>query len=413
MGTLADLDAALKDLIRRNTVTIPPYPAVAMRLQQLVATSSYGTHDLAKVAVTDGVVTGFVLRAANAAAVRGGTKIVSVSEAVGRLGAAEVVRIALAVSMGAEAGRRGPLATLRRRIWQEALAGALVAFHIASIRGLPAQEAFVGGLLHDVGRTVAVTCLETLLSNYADRRTLPESEWMGIVEMWHQDLGLLTAKKWGLPDVIQAIVAHHHTPERAPAQYRQLVDTVRAADAVVHLLVSRPVVSAERLGQLGCLSSQEAARLVLLIPSIGPFVVSLEELSPQVPGAEVLSQVLGAGAATSRQPVEHRPEGGFPVKVVRPTGELDGLCTRLSGTAFGVVTRERLPDNFLVQFKLAPPTGRPFDVHAFIESCGPAAEGGYEAEARLFALAGSAKEQWQALLADHSDGSLRVSSALS
>jgi HD-like signal output (HDOD) protein len=410
MGTLSDLDAALKDLIRRNTVTVPPYPAVAMRLQQLVASTSYGTHDLAKVAVTDAVVTGFLLRAANGAAVRGPTKIVSVSEAVARLGAAEVVRIALAVSMGAEAGRRGPLASLRRRIWQEALAGALVSFHIATIRGLPAQEAFIGGLLHDVGRTVAVTCLETLLASYADRRALPQSEWMGVVEMWHQDLGVLTAKKWGLPDGIQSAVAHHHAPERAPPAHRPLVEAVRAADAVVHLLVSRPGVSADKLTQLGCVTHQEAAQLVLLIPSIGPFVVGLEDLSPQAPpSAEVLSQVLSAG--TSRVASEPRAEGAFPVKVVRPRGEVDGQCTRWSGSAFGVVTRERLPDNYLVPFKLQPPSARPFEVHAFIDSCSPGPDG-FETEARLFALAGAAREQWQALLSDLADAPLRPSHAM-
>src|SRR5215213_190460 len=110
----SDLDNALRDLIQRDVVPVPPYPAVAMRLQQLVAKGEYGSYDVAKIAVTDPVVTGYLLRAANAAAVRGTVKVASVSDAVGRLGAAEVVRIALAVSLGAEASRRGGLAPLRR-----------------------------------------------------------------------------------------------------------------------------------------------------------------------------------------------------------------------------------------------------------------------------------------------------------
>ena len=85
---IPDLEAAIRALIERDAVTIPPYPGVAMRLQQLVQTGNYGMNDLAKVAMTDPVVTGYLLRASNSAAYRGASAITSVADAVMRIGGA-------------------------------------------------------------------------------------------------------------------------------------------------------------------------------------------------------------------------------------------------------------------------------------------------------------------------------------
>jgi HD-like signal output (HDOD) protein len=392
-----DLDTALKSLIQRDAVQVPPYPAVAMRLQQMVAGGAYGTNDVAKVAVTDPVVTGYLLRAANSAAVRGTAQVTNVSDAVARLGASEVVRIALAVSLGADAAKRGPLAAVRRRIWQEALAAALLSFHLANMRSVPPQEAFVCGLLHDVGRVVAVVCVETLLTRAGDTRTLPEHDWLAIADRVHIDLGTIVATKWGLPEVLKAAIAAHHHPEQAGA-HKAMVDIVRAADAVVGVLLTQPLVTAEMLMSAAGLNPNEAARLTSQIHAIATFVAGMEEISTAMPGAEVLSQVLATDPPLA--PAAERPrEGGFPVKVVRGSGEFEGHCVRVTGSGLEVVVPEKLPEKYLVRFALFPPGGgAPFDVHAFVETCQPGA-GGFDVQARLFALAGPIKDRWNALLA--------------
>lgn len=399
MAATNDLDAALKNLIQRDEVQVPPYPAVAMRLQQLVAGSSYGTHDVAKVAVTDPVVTGYLLRAANSAAVRGTAQITNVSDAVARLGASEVVRIALAVSLGADAAKRGPLAAVRRRIWQEALASALLSFHIATMRGAPAQEAFVCGLLHDVGRVVAVTCVEALLTRAGDTRTLPEHDWLAIADRVHVDMGVMVASKWGLPDVLKASIAAHHQPEQA-GDHMAMVAIIAASDAVVGVLLTQPLVTAEMLMEAAGLTAPEATRMVGMINTIASFVAGMEEISAAIPGAEVLSQVLAAEEPPAPAPAaDRRPEAGFPVKVVRGSGEFEGYCVRITGSGLEVVVPEKLPEKYLVRFALYPPGGGPpFDVHAFVETCHAGARG-FDVQARLFALAGPIKDRWNALLA--------------
>jgi len=71
MEDARDLEALVVDLIKRNNVNIPPYPVVAMRLQNLVGSEDFGMGDLQRVIGGDPVLAATILRYANSAAFRG------------------------------------------------------------------------------------------------------------------------------------------------------------------------------------------------------------------------------------------------------------------------------------------------------------------------------------------------------
>jgi HD-like signal output (HDOD) protein len=388
-----DLEAAIRSLIERDAVSIPPYPGVAMRLQQLVQTGNYGMNDLSKVAMTDPVVTAFLLRAANSAAYRGASQITSVSDAVMRIGGSDVVRIAIAASLGAQAGRKGALATMRRRIWQESLTSAVICFQLANARRMNQQEAFVCGLLHDIGKVVATSSLETVLAQNKDERTLSEDEWMAYIDRFQADLGRVTAKKWTLAEVIQAVISDDPTVE-ATGNFKAMVEVVRVADAVVAMMMTDAAVSQERLEQIPGLTRPEAAVLLNAIPAIGPFVASMDEATPAAAGPPTTSQV----AAPPPRPAEPTGQANFPATILRANGQADVQCYRVSPNGLTFVAKERQQHKYLVKLQLRPPNIAPFEVHASVENCKPDPEG-FAIDGRLFALAGGAKDKWAALLA--------------
>ena len=392
-AAIPDLKAAVTDLINRDAVVIPPYPGVAMRLQQLVGTNNYGMNDLAKVAMSDPVVTGFLLRAANSAALRGRDQITSVSAAVSRLGASEVVRIAIAASLGAEAGRKGALAVLRKQVWQRSLTSAVVCFQLANARRLDGQEGFVCGLLHDIGEVVTVSCLETLLSKHKDERMLSADAWMAFVRDFHGELGVLTATKWKLSEVLQTVIANHHLPSYTGA-HQQAVDLVRATDEVVDLILDDPLVTQERLAALPSVSPAEAQILYAAIPGIAPFVASMDEVAAPPAGPALVSQV----AAAPAKPDAEKSKADFPVTFIKAGGQMDGHCYGLTKATLTVVTKERQPAKYLAKLQLRPPMTAPFEVHASVEDCRPDPEG-FAVEMKLFALSGGAKDKWAAILA--------------
>ena len=110
-----DLDAAIVDLVSRGAVKIPPYPAVAMKVEQLVRRQDFGLAELTKLVASDQALAADALRLANSAFYSRGTAVTSLNAAIGRIGAKEVARLALASGLGVHAGKPGPLASLKRR----------------------------------------------------------------------------------------------------------------------------------------------------------------------------------------------------------------------------------------------------------------------------------------------------------
>jgi HD-like signal output (HDOD) protein len=381
-----DLEAAVKDLISRDKIAIPPYPGVAMKLQKLVQSGNYGMNDLAKTAMSDPVVTGSLLRAANSPAYRGTSQVTSVADAVTRMGASDVVRIAISSSLGAEAGKKGGLAPLRRRVWKESLISAVVSFQIATVRKLNPQEGFVCGLLHDIGRVVGVGALEALLAQRKDGRQLTESEWMTFIDKFHVDLGVLTAKKWGLSEVLLAVISSHHKPE--PGPHRSMVDVIVTSDEVVGLMLREATVTQEMLRAVPGLAPAEAVALFNAIPGIGPFVASMDEGTPTAPGPAAPSQV-----TPPPPPVTGVAKTDFPVTLIRATGTIDGRCYRAMRNGLTFILKERLPAGYLLRLQLRPPSTTAFEVHASVEGCVNDPDG-FEISAKLFALSGNSRDRW-------------------
>lgn len=394
-SALQDLEPHITDLISRDQVKVPPYPGVAMRLQALVSSGNYGMGDLVKVVSGDQVLAAALLRVANSAAYKATTQISSVPDAVSRLGSGEVVKLALATTMGAESSRKGPLNELRRRGWQDSLVSAFVAFQLAHARKLNAQEGFVCGLLHDFGRIVTVATLETILAQKKDTRACTEEEWLHIIDHFHVELGLVVAARWKLSDLLQAVISAHHKPELSGV-HRPMVDVVMAADSVVAVLQGRPDVTIVDLTSLPLLSKAEATLILAAIPQIGPFVASLDEATPPPPGPDVKSQV--AKPPTSlREPV--RDSVDLSVALLRQGKETPGKCRAVSfqGIAFNLA--EKVAENYLAKLRIKPPGSQPFDVHAQVLRCSTAGTG-FDVETKLFALDGPAKDAWRKLVSD-------------
>ena len=132
-----DLDGAIVDLVSRKAVKVPPYPAVAMKVEALVRRDDYGLDDLAKLVASDQALAADALRCANSAFYSRATPVTSINQAISRLGAREVVGLAVASALGAHARKPGPLAALKRRVWLEALASAALSQELAKGRRRP------------------------------------------------------------------------------------------------------------------------------------------------------------------------------------------------------------------------------------------------------------------------------------
>ncbi|MHB8763623.1 MAG: HDOD domain-containing protein [Deferrisomatales bacterium] len=219
-GNGADRFAFL-DTIRE----LPSLPQVLVAVSRVAADPSSSAPDLAEVILKDQALTLKVLRIANSAQYAlTAQRVATVSRAVVLLGFESVRAIALGI------GAYHLLSTLERggRIlegfWTHAVATAVLAQDLARLMGIEVpEEAFVAGLLHDVGKVVlaehdpfaAAGVYGFGLSGPA--LLAAETAAFGVD---HVEAGAELARRWELPEMLRIAIGRHHRHYPAPPQDR-------------------------------------------------------------------------------------------------------------------------------------------------------------------------------------------------
>jgi HD-like signal output (HDOD) protein len=382
---------ALEDQVRtlalEGGLKIPPYPGVALKLQKIIGDGNYGMAELARVASSDAVLSATILRMANSAYYRGLARVITVSEAINRLGADELCRLALAVSLGGVAATHGPLAELRRATWRQSLGSGLCCQVLAPLRLLPPQQAFLCGLLHDFGRVVTLASLEELIPARATA-SLDEAEWLGIVDRLHVEVGTLVAQRWNLPELLVDVIANHHKPE-IKGQPRPYVDLVNAADQVVMMLEDCPyLLGRDLLGLPGLRSRQEIDALMLYMPLIPGYISGLDETV--TPGGSP------GDTAVEKPPTMldgERSEVDFPVTWARANSEVMYKARFLTAKGIAIAGLTQLYEGTVVRLRVGG-SGVPIDLSGRVVLCRPEQPRGFYIEVKLFVLPGAAQAWW-------------------
>jgi putative nucleotidyltransferase with HDIG domain len=378
-GAEGDLDRAIEALVARGAVELPPYPGVVFRIAELVRGGDYGLDELARLVRSDPVLAADLLRVANSA-YYGPERVVSLEQAVVRVGEAHLEQLALASALGLHARAQGPLAPLRRMAWHDALASAVLCRGLAGQRGLSPEEAFSCGLLHDFGRIVAIGAIERIA---AGSRARPAHFWEAVVHRHHVPLGAVFAERWRLPQLVVDAIRGHHAEEDEGASLRPQVEVVRVVDAVVRLLGERAGVSSRDLATIAGLKERETAALVRLLRVLPAFIAALDGF-PDRSGPDLLDRRAEPPPSESR---------GAGVRV-RVCGQ-ELVALGMGPHQLALRGSEPLPENGLVEVEVLE--RRRFTFHARVLLTWPD-RGGFGAVLMPFGLSGPALLDWAGLV---------------
>jgi putative nucleotidyltransferase with HDIG domain len=189
-----------------TTCDLPPLPAAAARALSLARDPDSSSEDLARVVATDPALTARVLAMSRSVTYLRRQPPRTLQEAIATVGLRALRRILLAAS--ARAAYRADDA-VAQALWAHSLATGLAADELSKATGgaAAAGDAFIAGLLHDIGKLVLH------LSNPAAFATLgvfDEGEERRLFGTTHAEIGGRLAEKWGLePDIVEGIRAHH------------------------------------------------------------------------------------------------------------------------------------------------------------------------------------------------------------
>jgi HD-like signal output (HDOD) protein len=270
------IEQAITAMVARHAVAVPPYPGVALKLGKLVRSESYGLSEVVRLVGADPSLSADLLRCANSSIYSHGGEVRSLQQAVSRIGAQEVVRLAVASAL-AKTAQGGALRPLKRFVWQCSVASAVVCQELAVLRRLPPEDAFLCGLLHDYGKLIALAALDEIVTAMPEIAAQPLAWWVSLVERLHVRLGLLMAGRWGLPKLFLDVLELHHDHDRSRGgPHDALVQLVATSDEIVGLMLAGPRTDMDDLKAVPQLSDVERARLAEIIPGIPSVIASFE-----------------------------------------------------------------------------------------------------------------------------------------
>lgn len=213
---------------------LPCAPSLLPRLSLALQSDSSSSADIERLITLDPSLAAATLRLANSAALGGGS-VVTVEEAVFRLGAKEIYRLAALALVGRWEGSLG--AGLR---WtpgdfsRHALCTAIAAEVLASsTERLDPQMAYTAGLVCDMGKLALVhSCRDfypaVRVCAEQTRCTWEQAE-RTVLGYHHADAGARLLKAWNFPVPFVLTVEHQFTPTSAPAAVLPLMAHLHAA----------------------------------------------------------------------------------------------------------------------------------------------------------------------------------------
>jgi HD-like signal output (HDOD) protein/ActR/RegA family two-component response regulator len=194
-------------------------PALYAELERIVADPAAGVVEVAAVVERDVSLTPKVLQLVNSSFFGIPRRVGTVEHAVAYLGVSVIRALVLAHEIAERAGARGlaPGFSLARH-HEHALRVASLARLVAG-GSRAADDAFLGGVLHDLGELLLAAQRPDWLAAsaaHAARHRLPlhEAE-AALFGVSHAEVGAYLVGLWGLPLPIVEAVAFHHVPSRA------------------------------------------------------------------------------------------------------------------------------------------------------------------------------------------------------
>ena len=211
MTSLFDREETLTFI--RRVEEVPTLPDRFFKIREVIEDGKSDSRSLGLIIGTDSGTASMVLKMANSSYFNpAGSPVSTLSHAIARLGFKEAARIAMAMSLFHGFALQTGMHNVRM-FWTHAYAVAVLGRQMAETLELDAEEMFMAGLLHDIGRVILGLRVDmSYFDNKIGRlRGDPlienELETFGID---HAEVGSELLSLWRFPASIRDAVGKHH-----------------------------------------------------------------------------------------------------------------------------------------------------------------------------------------------------------
>ena len=236
------LEAALLKRVESGQIELPLLPDVAWRVMEMSRSDDVDIRQISDVVHRDPALASHLLRVANSPAYMSRMPILSLQQAIGRLGVRTLSEIVFAVSVQSRLFEAPGYEQEIQALWMHSVSTGLYANAVARLLRRNVEGAFLCGLLHDIGKAIILQLLIDIQNEEA--MMLLPAALDDLVEAHHQHVGGLLAQQWSLPTYVrESILLHHDNPPSAECS--ELVLVTQLADCLSYHMMTPERVDAD------------------------------------------------------------------------------------------------------------------------------------------------------------------------
>jgi HD-like signal output (HDOD) protein len=213
--------------VSKGTVDLPCFPDVVVRISHALADPSTTSDRVVTIVGAEPRLAARVLQTANSAAFNSsGKPLTDLRSAITRLGQQMVQSTAMSYAMQHmknEASLRS-IAEPLTELWNKSIAVASICKLVAARTKLSADEAFLTGLLHGIGKLYIMARAVS-----ADKGLGGEQSWLDLISGWQASIGKAVLQSWGFAEEMCEAVGDQDDVDRRWKHEAGLVDVLIAS----------------------------------------------------------------------------------------------------------------------------------------------------------------------------------------
>ncbi|MBU1626159.1 HDOD domain-containing protein, partial [bacterium] len=202
-----------------KSVNLPTIPNVVSKTMQLLSDPNVSSKDLQKVITSDSVMAAKILKISNSALYGCSREIKTISQAIVVLGFRTLRNIIVSASTAAMFKRKEQTFSLKDKIlWEHSICCSIASQITAKkIKYPEPEEAFIGGLLHDIGIIVLDISLGNIYNNILKEAYNKGGSLLNLeldnLGYGHQQVGYVVIRNWNFAKSLQDAIRNHHHPD--------------------------------------------------------------------------------------------------------------------------------------------------------------------------------------------------------
>ena len=218
--------------------TLPQFPENIAQIEKLLNDPDSKLSTIAAHISNDVALTTDLLKLVNSAAFSLAKKCTSILEAVKLVGIRGIKNLLYSIGTMQILG----IATdEQKKLWEHSYKAGFYSYNLARNflrnRGVT-EDAYVCGLLHDLGKIVFSTLYPELLEKIQKLKTerhIPDKVYEALLAgVNHPEIGAALAEKWNFPPSLTMALRYHHSVDSAPEEFRDIAANVCLADLMIH-----------------------------------------------------------------------------------------------------------------------------------------------------------------------------------